>query len=195
MNKLSKKLYIQDVTLRDGMHAVKHQCCLEDARAIAKALDEAKVNAIEIAHGDGLSGSSFNYGFGSHGDIEWIEAVADTIKHAKLTILLIPGIGTIEDLKRAYQAGALVNCGGARCRKNANTLASGFYYFSGCGNRSAHAFSGRVYPCGYASTWFCCHYYHAKAGRLIVIFFNNAFLSNFNMENNNENSSYSRSMA
>jgi 4-hydroxy 2-oxovalerate aldolase len=100
------KLYIQDVTLRDGMHSLRHQFSIENVKTIAKALDDAKVDSIEISHGDGITGSTFNYGFGSSDDVEWIAAVAEVCTYAQPAILLLPGIATVHDLKEAYAAGA-----------------------------------------------------------------------------------------
>ena len=102
----NRKIYVQDTTLRDGMHAIKHAYTPDQVRTIAKALDEAGVSGIEVTHGDGLAGTSFNYGFGTNTDLEWIEAAADVVKNAKLTVLLLPGIGTVEDLQNAQAAGA-----------------------------------------------------------------------------------------
>ena len=102
---MSTEIFVQDVTLRDGMHAVRHRITPKDVQRIVLALDEAGVDAIEVAHGDGLAGSSVNYGPGSNTDWEWIEAAASVLRRARLTTLLLPGVGTIHELKTAYELG------------------------------------------------------------------------------------------
>ena len=102
---MNRHFYLQDVTLRDGMHAVRHQYSLDDVRAIAGALDRAGVDAIEVTHGDGLAGSSLTYGPGAHSNEEWIAAAREVVHQAHLTTLLIPGIGTIADLRNARELG------------------------------------------------------------------------------------------
>ncbi|MGL4792096.1 MAG: 4-hydroxy-2-oxovalerate aldolase, partial [Anaerotignaceae bacterium] len=101
-----KRIYIVDTTLRDGSHAVSHSFSPEQVSAIAKGLDEVGVSIIECNHGDGLTGSTFNYGFSKHNEMDLIKAASGVIKNATQCILLIPGIGTIEDLQEAYNNGA-----------------------------------------------------------------------------------------
>ncbi|MBR8640479.1 4-hydroxy-2-oxovalerate aldolase [Streptomyces tuirus] len=102
---MSRAIFVQDVTLRDGMHAVRHRITPADVARIVAALDAAGVDGIEVAHGDGLAGGSLNYGPGSHSDWEWIEAAAANLTQARLTTLLLPGIGTIDELRTAYSLG------------------------------------------------------------------------------------------
>ncbi|MBK0870790.1 4-hydroxy-2-oxovalerate aldolase [Saccharopolyspora sp. HNM0986] len=87
------------------MHAIRHRLAPDRVRAIAAALDSAGVDAIEVAHGDGLAGGSVTYGPGSNTDWEWISAAAEVVNRAVLTTLLLPGIGTIKELERAHELG------------------------------------------------------------------------------------------
>ena len=99
------KIFITDTTLRDGSHSVSHRFSPEDIKAVAGGLDKAGVDIIELGHGDGLTGSTINYGFSDYTDYELIEAAASVVKNAKIAVLLIPGIGTVEDLEKAKKAG------------------------------------------------------------------------------------------
>ena len=99
------RVYLQDVTLRDGMHAIRHRITPARVAEIAGALDRAGVDAIEVSHGDGLAGSSLTYGPGSNTDAEWIEAAAAVVENAVLTTLILPGIGTLRELRHAFDLG------------------------------------------------------------------------------------------
>ena len=101
-----KKVKIHDMSLRDGMHSIRHQFTLEQMKSMAMAMDEAGVPFIEVTHGDGLGGSSVNYGFGLHSDEQWLDAVVPNLKNSKVSVLLLPGIGTVNNLKSAVEHGA-----------------------------------------------------------------------------------------
>lgn len=100
-----RKVTLHDMTLRDGMHPKRHQMTLEQMKAVACGLDAAGVPLIEVTHGDGLGGSSVNYGFPAHTDEEYLSTVIPLMKHAKVSALLIPGIGTVDHLKMAHELG------------------------------------------------------------------------------------------
>jgi 4-hydroxy-2-oxovalerate aldolase len=100
-----RSIEVCDTTLRDGSHSVAHQFSLADIREIASGLDTSGVHMIEVTHGDGLGGSSINYGFAAETDLALLGAARKEIHHAKLAALLLPGIGTIDDLKAAADVG------------------------------------------------------------------------------------------
>ncbi|HJY73637.1 MAG TPA: 4-hydroxy-2-oxovalerate aldolase [Streptosporangiaceae bacterium] len=108
MNAPPREVRITDSTLRDGSHAMAHQFTEEQVRAVVSALDGAGVQVIEVSHGDGLGGSSFNYGFSLVDEISLIRAAVDEARAARIAVLLLPGVGTVEDLREAREAGASV---------------------------------------------------------------------------------------
>ncbi|MDX2370516.1 MAG: 4-hydroxy-2-oxovalerate aldolase [Colwellia sp.] len=105
MNLKDKKVILHDMSLRDGMHAKRHQISLDQMVGIATGLDEAGMPLIEVTHGDGLGGTSVNYGFPAHSDEEYLTAVIPRMKNAKVSALLIPGIGTVDHLRMAKDLG------------------------------------------------------------------------------------------
>ena len=108
MNLQGKKAILHDMSLRDGMHAKRHQISLDEMVAVATALDEAGMPMIEVTHGDGLGGASLNYGFPAHSDEAYLGAVVPKMKQAKVSALLLPGIGTVDHLLMAKDLG--VSC-------------------------------------------------------------------------------------
>jgi len=105
MNLSGTRVVVHDMTLRDGMHPKRHQMTLEQMTTIARGLDEAGVPLIEVTHGDGLGGASVNYGFPLHTDEEYLGAVIPQLRRAKVSALLIPGIGTVDHLRMAHELG------------------------------------------------------------------------------------------
>ena len=102
---MSKKITVHDMTLRDGMHPKRHLMTLEQMKSVAQGLDAAGVPLIEVTHGDGLGGASVNYGFPAHSDEEYLGAVIPLMKQARVSALLLPGIGTVDHLKMAHGLG------------------------------------------------------------------------------------------
>ncbi len=105
MNLQGKKITLHDMTLRDGMHPKRHLMTLAQMKAVAQGLDAAGVPLIEVTHGDGLGGASVNYGFPAHTDEEYLSAVIPLMKQAKVSALLLPGIGTVDHLRMAHELG------------------------------------------------------------------------------------------
>lgn len=105
MDLKGKKIILHDNTLRDGMHPKRHQITLEQMIAVATGLDDAGMPLLEVTHGDGLGGGSVNYGFPLHSDVEYLQAVIPQLKRTKVSALLVPGIGTVDDLRAAHECG------------------------------------------------------------------------------------------
>ena len=105
MNIAGRKITLHDMCLRDGMHTKQHQISLEEMINVSTALDEAGVPLIEVTHGDGLGGASVNYGFPAHSDRQYLETVVPRMKSAKVSALLLPGIGTVDHLRMAHELG------------------------------------------------------------------------------------------
>ena len=105
---MSRDVRITDSTLRDGSHAMAHQFTEGQVRQVVSVLDAAGVEVIEVSHGDGLGGSSFNYGFSGTDEISLVRAAAQEASQAKIAVLLLPGVGTAADLRAAREAGASV---------------------------------------------------------------------------------------
>lgn len=105
MNLKGTKVTLHDMSLRDGMHPQRHQISIDQMIRVASGLDRAGVPMIEVTHGDGLAGASVNYGFPAHSDEEYLRAVRPHVKNAKISALLLPGIGTVPDLLMAYDCG------------------------------------------------------------------------------------------
>lgn len=107
MNRKSNQpVQITEVSLRDGSHAVAHQFTEEQVRSVVRALDDAGMHNIEVSHGDGLGGSTLQYGRSLVDEMKLIEAAVDESKQAKIAVLLLPGIGTVHELKQARALGA-----------------------------------------------------------------------------------------
>lgn len=105
---MNPRFRLTDSTLRDGSHAIAHRFTIDQAREVVGALDDAGVPVIEVTHGDGLGGSSFNYGFSRTDELELVRVAVETARRAKIAVLMLPGIGVKDDLRRSWEAGAQI---------------------------------------------------------------------------------------
>jgi 4-hydroxy 2-oxovalerate aldolase len=147
---------LTDSTLRDGSHAMSHRFTVGQVASIAGALDRARVPVIEVSHGDGLGGSSFNYGFSGTRELDLISAAAGAVRQARLAVLLIPGIGVAEDLRSVADRGVSIariatHCTEAdiaqehlRVAKNLGMEAVGFLMLSHMSSPEALAEQARI---------------------------------------------------
>nr|WP_218139113.1 4-hydroxy-2-oxovalerate aldolase [Paracoccus alkenifer] len=124
-----RKVTLHEMSLRDGMHPVRHQMSLDQMVAVATAADDAGVPWIEVSHGDGIGGSSVNYGFAAHSDMDYLRAVVPQMKQARISALLLPGIGTVDTLKEAMDCGisgvrVATHCTEADCAEQHITYAA-----------------------------------------------------------------------
>lgn len=101
-----RKVVMHDMCLRDGMHAKKEQISVEQMVKVATALDDAGVPYIQVTHGAGMGGNSLQHGFAPHSNEEYVSAVADAVKQTKISVLLLPGLGTMQELKSSFDCGA-----------------------------------------------------------------------------------------
>ena len=101
----NRDLLITEVALRDGSHAIRHQYTIDQVQRIARGLDEANIPYIEVSHGDGLGGSSLQYGLSLTDEMKLIEAAVEAVNQAKIAVLVLPGIGTIDEMKQAAKLG------------------------------------------------------------------------------------------
>lgn len=101
-----RDVIITEVALRDGSHAIAHQYTEDQVRRVAKALNDANVPYIEVSHGDGLAGSSLQYGLSLTDEMKLIETAVSVCTQSKVAVLLLPGIATVDEMKQAANLGA-----------------------------------------------------------------------------------------
>lgn len=132
LNLKGRKVVLHDMCLRDGMHAKREQISVEQMVKVGTALDEAGMPYIQVTHGAGLGGNSLQHGFALASNEEYINAVASRMKQAKISILLVQGLGTMRELQSAYDAGGARHCGGDREVKWADLIIFNFpiYWYS-----------------------------------------------------------------